>query len=273
MKQEQGFSLIEVLIAGGLMIGVVFAVQSLLSNTSKSAGDIEKRMRHRDLVEDLRFAFYDNAQCLTAVRSLSFQNGQEMSLPLGNGTVRAGALLPEYGLKVVHLYLQNVQNLPSDTFTLLLPSRQLIGQYEESRKTADLVLEAELMGSKKALKAQTVQRLTWLTRSGALTEELCFGNHEIPGRNAGGGSGTGGGTGNASPGAAEVPGITLYGERGDGGAQGGAASRQPYCYITDSHTVALIGRDRLIDGESVTYPNDKGGVSSVRCERGRLFVK
>jgi hypothetical protein len=282
VKQEKGFSLIEVLIAGGLMIGVVFAVQSLIANTSKSSGDLEKRLRHRDLVEDLRFAFYDNARCLAAVRALSFRDGEELGIPLGEGVARAGADLPSYGLRVMRLSLQNVQNIPQDTFTLLLPSRQLAGQYQESGRTADLVLEAQLMGSKKALKPIVVQRLTWLQRTGALAEELCFGNHDIPGRSAA--SSPAGGRGEGSQGGSsgeasrnESAGITLYEDAapasGKGNAANPAAARRPFCYVTDPELAQALGRERLVEGESAGFRDGGGAMGWASCEGGRLTFK
>ncbi|RZA05435.1 MAG: hypothetical protein EOP11_12810 [Proteobacteria bacterium] len=279
MKQEQGFSLLEVLIAGSLMIGVVFAVQQLLTSTSKGAVDIEKRMRHRDLVDDLRFPFFDNARCLDLVKKWGFRNGEEVSLDLGRGLIAKGAAdLPEYGIHIDHLQLQNVVEIPQDTFSLLLPNRQLLGQYQESGRTADLVLEARIMGGSRALKAIVVQKLTLLNREGALTEELCYGNHDLPGRSTGEAASAtapaSASAGGRASGSDSSPGVrsaaTFYAPEGAEARQPGKL--KPFCYITDSDLIARIGRDRLVDNEKVQYFDGQKNVG-VSCSDGRLNSK
>jgi hypothetical protein len=298
MKRQHGFSLIEVMLAGALMIGLGMAAWQLVTATTKSTGDLEKRQRYHDLVEDLRFLFSTTAQCLAHFPYDSFREEAETRLRLaGDKVVGKDVTLPEYGLKVTRLYFKNLVSYSDVTLPLMSPAGQLLGQYTEQVDTGDLMLEAQLLGSGHALKPVNVVRIALVRRTGALDGETCIGNHDIAG-----GGGNGGAKGGASLLADRQPlpartarnesssaasGSSSAGEAEDGGerdsastpskqlaigrsGRGGAYNAAADCFLHDDQAKRLTGRERIIEGETLKFSRMPGLTTFLRCVHGRI---
>lgn len=274
MNRQRGFSLIEVLIAGAIMLGIVLAVQQLLTFTTKGAGDLEKRLRHRDFVNDVRHLFFENTRCMEFVRAWSFREGQEVQLPVTGKYVGAGTDLPEYGLRITKFTLRNVREIRPHNHNLLSVRGELLGTYQESGNTADLYLESQLMGSQRALKAIAVQRITLLRRTGQLNEEICTGNHDVTGQIAAA-SGDPGSFSNFSA-ASPAP---YYGNSSpppppESAAASGVARPKDYCIIDDQKLLSRSGRSRIYQNEKVRFTDEKGEARMMTCNAGRIdFIR
>lgn len=272
LSRQRGFSLIEVLIAGAIMLCIVLAVQQLLASTSKGAGDLEKRLRHRDLVNDIRHLFFENTRCLELVRSWSFREGHEVQIPITGKYVGAGTDLPEYGLRVTKFTLRNVRNIHAHNHNLLSTRGEHLGTYQESGNTADLYLEAQLMGSLRPLKAIAVQRITLLRRTGQLNEEICVGNHDVTGRSLASSGGSAGFSPSSTP--------AYYGNSSDpplpppspGAAMASVeeAREIDYCLVEDHKLRSKSGRSRIYQNEQVRFTDEKGQANVMVCNAGRI---
>lgn len=264
MKQK-GFSLIEVMIAGAVMIGLALGIQQLVSANAKSAGDLEKRMRFRDLVEDIRFVFTNSALCRESFNPDRYQDGAEVELALKRGTtLKKGEVLHEYGLKIDSLTLQDVRTFSQPRKTLFGPNGEYHGQYSEEATAADLQIVVRLIDAKQPLKAVTAVRVMNIRRTGAISEDGCYGNHDLPGRAL------------AKDGGNRGEGAQIFSSRSGqlpmSRTSGGTGNRSERDCIVDSQSpLATLGRTKVIDSETITYRYPSGKLTRFQCQAGRLL--
>jgi len=260
----------EVVIAGALLAGLALGAYQLLGNVSKQTGDLEKRAHFRDLEEDIRFVFSQSALCEEATQDMTFSEDAPFSLPLRPGLVLgAGTTLPDYGLKILKLTVKNVRSFPAVSKTLLKPNGEIAGTYSEDSVVADIYLEASLLGSNHALKGQSVSRIALTHRRGVITENLCYGNHEVA-RGHGGVAQDGQMSPPTQAGRSDF-GFTAQsgGKPMLGAGQGGGHAE---CLIGDPLIAKATGLRKLPHGAVIQYRDPQGFLDDLTCEDGTLEV-
>jgi len=167
---RRGFSLIEVMIVGSILIGLALGVNSLMSNLSKTEGDLEQRRRYHDLVDDARFVFHHPVLCDEALLGLEHSS----SLPLNPNLVLAeGRAVPEYGVRINGVSLVEVSAPVTRSKNLRDANGRPKGAYQETCRVVDLFVAATLLGSEHVLKTEKIARIISIHRSGALGETTC----------------------------------------------------------------------------------------------------
>lgn len=275
MKREAGFSLIEILVAAGLLLMLALAAQQLISSTTKGAGNLERRLRYRDLVEDIRFQFSNSRLCSEYIRNVPLSEGAPARVALGPQLeVADGVVLHDYGLKVNRLVMRNVRQHLGGRRTLLKPGGELAGEYTESVTVGELYIEAEMKGGGTPLRPLSVVRIARVERRGAIQEDFCYGSRE------GGSSGPSGGPsegewadgGFDAPSSGAVQGRPAMG--GGASPRGPAQAAEPSaplgnCPIEDASERVAAGRARLFEGETLRFLQSGRGIS-LRCRGGVL---
>ncbi|MGZ3654605.1 MAG: type IV pilus modification PilV family protein [Bdellovibrionota bacterium] len=168
--KSRGFSLIEVMIVGSVLIGLALGVNTLISNLSKTEGDLEQRRRYHDLVDDARFLFSHPVLCEEAMASLAQSNSLALNPRL---VLSAGAPVPEYGVRITGLSLVNSAAPVARSKILTDVNGRPKGYYQETCRVAEVFVTASLLGSEHVLKTEKIARVISVSRSGALNDGTC----------------------------------------------------------------------------------------------------
>jgi Prokaryotic N-terminal methylation motif len=279
---QAGYSMMEVMVASSIMMVVVLGVYELIVNVNKSAGDIERRGRFHDLVDDIRFTFSQPALCAKSVRPAMWTEGAEVEVDLNDKTVaKAKAQLNDYGVVINHLVMRDVTPLPLASRTLVTSNDEVLARFEEADVMANIFIDASPINGKQPYRTLKVARVLHYARKGDFNEIGCVSSHDVIGK------GLAASTdmlqemmhiaksSSAENGAQNVDAVV------SGGVSPSAPGQQPAitgnrsekdCDIDDPEARKLTGRVRMANGEVLHYTNSKNQMVALGCVEGKISV-